>query len=58
MVVVAVVQDLDVQLQQESSASQETIQSLEESLEEEKRLRGDVEQELLQLKQVLWACFR
>lgn len=46
-------QDLEVQLQQESSTAQENIQSLEDSLAEEKRRRQDAEQELLNQKQEL-----
>lgn len=45
-------QDLEVQLQQEIGTAQDNIQSLEDSLAEEKRRRGDVEQELLKQKQV------
>ena len=46
-------QDLEVQLQQESSTSQDTVRTLEDSLGEEKRRREDVEQELLKQKQEL-----
>lgn len=44
-------QDVETQLQQESDTSQETIASLEASLEEEKRRRDDAEQELLKQQQ-------
>ncbi|GFR57478.1 Golgin subfamily A member 5 [Elysia marginata] len=44
-------QDVENQLQQESDTSQETIASLEASLEEEKRRRDDAEQELLKQQQ-------
>ncbi|RUS70161.1 hypothetical protein EGW08_022080 [Elysia chlorotica] len=45
-------QDVENQLQQESDTSQETINSLEASLHEEKRRRDDAEQELLKQQQV------
>ena len=48
----ACVQDLEVQLQQEIGTAQDNIQSLEDSLAEEKQRRADVEQELLKQKQV------
>ncbi|KAK7104738.1 golgin subfamily A member 5-like [Littorina saxatilis] len=44
-------QDLESQMQQENSTAQDNIQSLEDSLAEEKRRKEDVEQELLKRKQ-------
>ncbi|GFN97678.1 golgin subfamily a member 5 [Plakobranchus ocellatus] len=47
----AELQDVESQLQQESDTSQDTIASLEASLQEEKRRREDAEQELLKQQQ-------
>ena len=46
------IKDVESQLQQESDTSQDTISSLEASLQEEKRRREDAEQELLKQQQV------
>ena len=45
-------QELEVQLQTDSDAAQDEIQSLEEQLEEEKRKREDADHELHKQKQV------